>query len=391
MLARPMKILFAITDLSAESGGVASATACLAESLAARGHQVTIGTVENGGTHLDPHDVRVARFPRDGGARLSKSLQLKQFLWHQIPAHNVVQIQGVWQSPAHQAAAACKHFGIPYVVAPHGMLDEKSLAMGSRHLKRLSWKFVDGPMYQGARAVQCLSAAEQAASPWLAGLPVVQIGNGIDDKVFADMPPRGLFRAKYFQGAAAEGTPIVLFLSRIHPKKGLDRFLPEWPRILAACPAARLVIAGTGSAKDVAGIDQQILRLAIGGTVVKTGQLTGIAKWQAMRDADVFILPSHQEGFSMAITEAMAAGCPVVITKACNFDEVSTVGAGVVVPDNAMEQFADSVIELLKKPTASMGEAGRGFIQANYLWSKITDQMEALYRSMVPADEPEDS
>ena len=155
-----MKILFTITDLSAETGGVATVTSALAENLAARGHQVTIGTVDNGGTHLNPHDVRVARFPLDGSLRLAKSSQLKQFLWHQVPAHHVVHIQGLWQKPGHEAAAACRKFNIPYVVAPHGMLDQKSLGMGSKYLKRLSWALFDGPMYRGAKSVQCLNAAE---------------------------------------------------------------------------------------------------------------------------------------------------------------------------------------------------------------------------------------
>ena len=383
-----MKILFTITDLSAETGGVATVTAALAEHLAARGHQVTIGTVDHGGTHLNPHDVRVARFPLDGSARLAKSSQLKQFLWHQVPAHHVVHIQGLWQKPGHDAAAACRKFNIPYVVAPHGMLDQKSLGMGSRYLKRLSWALFDGPMYRGAKSVQCLNAAEEKVSPWLAGLPVVHIGNGIDDAIFADMPPRGPFRSAHLTDA---GGKLVLFLSRIHPKKGLDRFLPHWPEVLSACPGARLIIAGTGEPAHVQAIKTQIETLSLGESVRMVGQLNGHDKWQALRDADVFILPSHQEGFSMAITEAMAASCPVVITRACQFDEVETAGAGIITPDDSMEAFAQGVVSVLNNPRSEMGEAGRALVAEHYLWSKITDQMEDLYHRVAPAAAVEDA
>jgi glycosyltransferase involved in cell wall biosynthesis len=378
-----MNILFTVTDLSGEAGGVAAATAALAENLAARGHHVTIGTVDHGGTHLNPHEVRVARFPLDGSARLAKSSQLNEFLRHQVPAHDVVQIQGLWQSPGHQAAAICRKFKIPYVVAPHGMLDEKSLRMGNRYMKRLFWWLADGPMYRGAAAVQCLNTAEERVSPWLAGLPVVHIANGIDDHIFAEMPPQGAFRSRYFANQPA--ARIVLFLSRIHPKKGLDRFLPLWPQLIGAVPNARLVIAGTGEPAHLRAIQDQIGRLGIGASVQMVGQLNGRDKWQALRDADVFILPSRQEGFSMAITEAMAAGCPVVITRACQFDEVETGGAGIIAPDDSMAGFSDAVVSIFNNPDKRVGAAGRRLVGREYLWSKIIDEMENLYHRVAPA------
>lgn len=383
-----MKILFTITDLSAETGGVATVTAALAENLAARGHQVTIGTVDHGGTHLNPHDVRVARFPLDGSARLARSSRLREFLLHQVPAHDVVQIQGLWQSPGHQAAAACRKFKIPYVVAPHGMLDEKSLRMGSRHLKRLSWWLADGPMYKGAAAVQCLNAAEERVSPWLSGLPVVHIANGVDDHIFADMPPQGAFRARYF--ADQPTARVVLFLSRIHPKKGLDRFLPLWPSVVGAVPDARLAIAGTGDVAHVQAIKDQIAQLGIGNSVQMVGQLNGRDKWQALRDADVFILPSSGLDYSMAITEAMAAGCPVVITRACQFDEVESSGAGVITADDSMSAFAAGVISVLQADHGQMGAAGRKLVGDHYLWPKIADQLEDLYHRLAPVAAVED-
>jgi glycosyltransferase involved in cell wall biosynthesis len=191
--------------------------------------------------------------------------------------------------------------------------------------------------------------------------------------------------------AAAPDVPLVLFLSRIHPKKGLERFLPVWPKVAAAIPGANLVIAGTGDAKHVQGVEKLISTLGVGNSVTLVGQLNGTEKWQALRDADVFILPSHQVGYCEAITEAMAAGCPVVITRACQFDEVESAGAGIVTPDDSMEGFADAVTAILKNKDGVMGHAGRELVAKNYLWSKITDQIEDLYHRVAPAAAVEDA
>ena len=93
----------------------------------------------------------------------------------------------------------------------------------------------------------------------------------------------------------------------------------------------------------------------------------------------------------MAITEAMAASCPVVITRACQFDEVETAGAGIITPDDSMEAFAQGVVSVLTNPQSEMGEAGRALVAEHYLWSKITDQMEDLYHGVAPAAAVEDA
>ena len=131
---------------------------------------------------------------------------------------------------------------------------------------------------------------------------------------------RGAFRAAHPELAER---PLALFLSRLHPKKGLDRLIPAWKALAERMPEARLLIAGTGELDYVASLQKLAADSGLGDGVVFLGQLVGHQKWEALVDADVFVLPSHQEGFSMAITEALAAGCPPVVTEECNFDELS--------------------------------------------------------------------
>jgi len=221
-------------------------------------------------------------------------------------------------------------------------------------------------------------------------MPKFVVGNAIASAQLEGLPARGAFRAKHPELAAA---PIALFLSRLHPKKGLDRLIPAWKELADTMPAVRLVLAGTGDADYVAAIDRLIADNALTGKVVRVGQLQGRAKWEALVDADVFVLPSHQEGFSMAITEALGAGCACVITEECNFDDVRTHGCGVVVPNGDMQAFVKAAMELLANEPKrhAFGAKAQQLIRERYTWERIAEELEKVYRwvlagKKLPAD-----
>ncbi len=377
-----MKLLFIITDLSVEAGGVTSAVCGLAESLTARGHSVAIAGLDLGGTPVRPIGVQVQVFARDGASKLGHSRGLSAWLRQNVAQFDVVHIHGVWQHPGHYAARWAYRAGVPYLVAPHGMLDGAALRRRRIWVKRLAWRLWDGPMCRRAAAMHCLNEAEHRVSPWIHGLRYVVLGNGIAGAVLADMPRRGQWRQKNQDLLGRADRPVALFLSRIHPKKGLDRLLAVWPGVLKEHPGTLLVVAGTGPDEYVQALQAQCRALRIEGSVVWAGQLVGRAKYEALVDADVFVLPSHQEGFSMAITEAMAAACPVVITSPCNFDEVAAAGAGLIAQD--MPGFANAVVKVLADPAgaAAMGENGRRLVRENYTWEAIAEKAEQAYAAL---------
>jgi glycosyltransferase involved in cell wall biosynthesis len=181
-----------------------------------------------------------------------------------------------------------------------------------------------------------------------------------------------------------QGRPIALFLSRIHPKKGLERLLPHWPELLKRHPTLLLVIAGTGEPAHVQRVQEVARQHGLINSVLFVGQLSGAAKSQAMADADVFILPSYQEGFSMAIAEAMAAGLPVVITRECNFGEVEEVEAGAVIAHGDMPAFVGAVAKLLENPTARFisGRNGQRLVRSRFSWEAAAERLEKLYRAV---------
>jgi len=201
------------------------------------------------------------------------------------------------------------------------------------------------------------------------------------------MPARGAFRAAHPE---LTDRPLVLFLSRLHPKKGLDRLLPAWKSLVSGpMPEARLLIAGTGETAYVATLKKLVADMGLGAQVLFLGQLVGAQKWQALVDADVFVLPSHQEGFSMAITEALAAGCPPVVTEECNFDELAPAApqsaCGVIIAQGDMAKFVSAVAGLLRdtEKRRTLATAGRALVAERFTWQKVAGELEGTYRSIL--------
>jgi glycosyltransferase involved in cell wall biosynthesis len=219
------------------------------------------------------------------------------------------------------------------------------------------------------------------AAPWIRDMPKFVLGNGIASEELARLPERGRFRAAHPELA---GRPMILFLSRLHPKKGLDRLIPAWKQFAERMPEARLVIAGSGEADYIAALNRLIARNGLAEKIVRVGQLPGGPggpKWEALVDADLFVLPSHQEGFSMAITEALAAGCVPVVTAECNFDELTTSGCGAIISNGDMDAFVTTVAQLLTSDDRrrSMAAAGQKLVRDRFTWEKIAEDLERIY------------
>lgn len=379
-----MKILHVATDIQIASGGVAAAACGMAEAVAARGNDVTIACLNRGGTPLQPHGVAVQSFAPDRNSSLLPSVKLREYLQNNVAQYAVVHIHGLWQHPSHYAAAAARQFRVPYILAPHGMLDAGSLAMGRRWAKSVAWFLWDSALVSGASAIHCLNEAEIRCSPALSDTRNAVIGNGVAGAALDNPPVRGLWRREMEGTLGDRDRPIALFLSRIHPKKGLERLLPHWPKLLKRHPRLLLVIAGTGDPDHVARVERAVAQYGLTNAVLFVGQLSGAAKSRALADADVFILPSYQEGFSMAISEAMAAGLPVVITRECNFDEVEEVGAGAVIGHGDMAAFASAVAGMLENPAARTitGGNGKRLVRERFSWEAAAEKLEQLYQAV---------
>lgn len=291
---------------------------------------------------------------------------------------DIVHLHGVWDPILVQAGACARRAGKPYVLTAHGMLDSWSLsqrwlrkrvAMATTHRRLL-------------REVSCFVVhpheVESLRRLGLSGR-IETITNGVDERTFSELPGRGTFRGRY---SAIGERPFVLFLSRLHYKKGLDYLAEAFAEVAQRHGEVQLVVAGPDEGER-GRFERWIAQEGLRERVHVVGPLYGQEKLAALVDAVCFVLPSRQEGFSMAIIEALACGCPVVISRECNFPQAAERGCGFVLPLEA-KAFAQAMMDLLADPDRArrMGKAGRELVFEQYTWSKIARRMVEIYRSI---------
>ena len=195
------------------------------------------------------------------------------------------------------------------------------------------------------------------------------------------MPARGAFRATLKLGDA----PLVLFLGRLHPKKGLDLLIPAFETIRRRVAGAQLAIVGPENDRFGQQVRAWVAERGLAEAVHFVGHLDGADVIQAYVDADVFVLPSYTENFGMTVVEAMACALPVVISDQVNiYAEVAQSGAGLVTRCDS-DEVAEAVIALLVDPDRKgvMGWAGREAARTRYSWPNIVDALSREYASVI--------
>jgi len=180
--------------------------------------------------------------------------------------------------------------------------------------------------------------------------------------------------------------PIILFLSRFDRKKGLELLLPAFARVRRQIPDAALVLAGSGDNELVDALKTQARELGIADEILWTGFLQNEAKLAAFDAAAVFVLPSWSENFGVAVIEAMAAGCPVVVTdQVAVHTDIAAAHAGYAVPCEA-EALATALCRLLLDDPSSraiMGSNGKCLTQTHYSPAAVTAKLTAAYRAIL--------
>ncbi len=207
------------------------------------------------------------------------------------------------------------------------------------------------------------------------------VPNGIDWERYRTLPPRGALRTRW----GLHDEPVVLFLGRLHFKKGLDLLIPAFDALRRELPDAQLVIAGPENDDYGAKVRGWVRERGLDQAVHFVGMLTGDDVVQAYVDADVFALPSYTENFGMTVAEAMACGLPVVISDQVNIHaEVAHAGAGVVTRCDAAE-VANALHTLLGdvERRRTMGQAGRRLVQQRYTWPLVVEALTREYEAVI--------
>jgi glycosyltransferase involved in cell wall biosynthesis len=269
---------------------------------------------------------------------------------------------------------------------PHGMLDPYSLRQ-KRWRKKFYLAAIERRNIQGASRLIFTSIHEQQVAqqslPWLAPSEVIPLG--------ADCAPRVSREAciatftKLFPEVS--NRRCLLFLGRIHYKKGLERLLAILPEVIRKHHDILLVIAGSGDPSYVDYIKHLVRVGKLERHVLFTGMLTGQAKFGAFARAEVFLLPSRHENFAISMAEAMHMAVPVIISnKVDSWPFVHKANAGFVVKEERIEvELAQRIDEVLCAPDMArrLGECGQDFAREQFTWQRVARDMVSLYQRMI--------
>ncbi len=320
--------------LNPATGGVARAVTSLSEGMQKRGVEVEIVALDDANSPwLRERSTKVhALGPGRTSYRYSKTL--RDWLSRHGDNFDCVIANGIWQ---HHSFAVWQQFHrsrTPYFVFPHGMLDpwfKRTYPL--KHLKKwMYWPWADYRVLRDAAAVIFTSEEEcrlARRSFWLYRAKEKISPLGAETPPADNAETKNLFAEKFPE---IKRTRMLLFLGRIHPKKGCDLLLEALPR---AGEPLTLVIAGPDQIGWTQTLRERAQRMNLSPQIIFPGMLEGALKRGAFENADAFILPSHQENFGMSVIEALSYGAPVLISDRVNiWREIEADNAGYVAPDN---------------------------------------------------------
>lgn len=321
-----------------------------------------------------PHDSFISAHKQDfAGIPLLGALRLSSDLARTVRTEaftaDVVHTHGLWLMPnvnAGYAAAAARR---PLVVTPRGMLGPEALAFSARK-KHLFWRLLQGPAYAHAAVWHATSAAEaQDIRTFGVRAPIAIIPNGIDI-------PNSSTTLLSREGNLHR----ILYLGRLHPKKGLPDLIAAWDRLADERIDWTVHIVGP----DEGGHRAELEKMASQGSVPRVifeGPVYGAEKMQVLSEADLFVLPTQNENFGLAVAEALAAAVPAIVSRGAPWSDLETERCGWWV-----ERGVEPLVSALREATAlpdverrAMGERGRVLMARKFNWDRIAHDMRSVY------------
>ena len=294
-----------------------------------------------------------------------------------VDQYDVLHIHGVWEPMLAATARVFDRAGKPYVICTHGMLDPWTLTQSTTK-KKIALALWVTRLLNGALFLHFGNKDEATlCAPLGLKARFEQIPNGVSPKEFANLPAPGEF---FKTLPEIHGKRYILFMSRLHFKKGLDLLATAYSTVARVLPDVDLVVAGPDGGFQ-ASFTEMVNAAGITDRVHLIGPIYGPRKLAALVDAACFCLPSRQEGFSVAITEALATGTPVVVSKDCHYPEVSEYDLGVettLAPESVAKGLLDTLARIDRAATSSRAKL---LIAERFNWPMIAAQTLALYKS----------
>jgi glycosyltransferase involved in cell wall biosynthesis len=374
------RVAVLMASVSRLSGGVFWAVRSLTEALHQRGAEVA---VFGGLDSCSPEDTEswkgpsVNAIPPRGPRSFGYLPGLRDELTHF--SADVLHVHGLWMYPSVVARWASKT--TPHIISPHGMLDPWAV-------RNSAWKkTIAGVLYENsniarAKCIHALCEAEYSAIRHL-GIksPVAIVPNGVE------LPdPSAVVTAPEWRNRLPSGAKVLLYMGRIHPKKGLIALLRAWhaSQHRTSMRDWHLVIAGWDQDQYSADLQSYVINHRLTSSVHFVGPQFGSAKSSTFLCADAFVLPSLSEGLPMAVLEAWSYSLPVLMTPECNLSAGFASGAALRIEgDQGISSALESLCEMNDQERRAVGAQGRRLVEQQFRWSIVAKAMSEVYDWML--------
>jgi len=360
-----MHVLHILDSLAPHSGGPARSVPQLALSQAELGLKVSLWSPQPFlGALADlsiQENQKLARFSGDFSTALQAVGQV-----------DILHAHGIWQRHHHTVAQDGSRKSIPRIVSPRGMLEP--WAINHKKLKKkIAWHLYQKRDLQSADGLHATAQSEAIQLRKL-GLtpPILEAANGVD--VPATFNPTD---------ATQTDTKTALFLSRIHPKKGLPLLIEAWSRVLPE--DWKMIVVGPNEGGHLEEVRQLVTASGLEPNWEFTSPVEGAKKWGALAKADLFILPSYSENFGMVVAEALAVGTPVITTTGTPWEGLHEHRCGWWV-EPTVKGLADALMEatlISSCERQSMGDRGKSWVKRDFSWPTTAKQTIDFYEEIV--------
>lgn len=387
-----IRVCQVIPSINEFTGGTALAVTQLAESLVNQGIESHLFTLDypQQGSPLIPKGVslhsqstnRLTRYLR-GWSPHAKSILINLARGKFDLIHN----HGMWMFPNVYARQAAMENSLPLVTSTHGMVETWSLDR-SRLQKQIAWQWYEKKNLESATLFHATSEMEKLSIQKLnLKQPIAQIPIGVDlpdpsqkfdRNILIDLFPE-LNQKRW-----------LLFLARLHPKKGLENLLQVWSQIAHLYPDWHLIIAGSDWNHYQSKLMQQVQELELEKQITFTGMLVGDAKESALANADLFVLPTYSENFGIAVAESLARQVPVITTKEAPWEDLINYQCGWWIDNNQekLKETLETAMKLSPEQRKTMGEKGQKLISQKYTWNAVAEKMATVYQWLLSGETP---
>lgn len=364
--------LHVVPGLGQSQGGPSYSVPRLCRALNEAGTRTQLLTVDQvgdppfDGVDADLMKADYATWPFLGSLRLSR--QMKYELEQRSRMCSNIHVHGFWLMPNVYAGHTARRSNTPIIVSPRGMLSPQALAF-SKTKKDLFWMLFQRSAYESA-AVWHATSEQEASDIRRFGIdaPITIIPNGVDSPEIVRTARNETIKK------------TIIFLSRLHPKKGLTNLVQAWAELAPEFPQWQVKIIGPDEAGEADRLRGQIRDLGLKSIGIHE-PIFGDEKWRALAQAELFVLPTQSENFGIAVAEALSAGTPAIVTNRAPWSGLVTENCGW-----SIDYGVAPLIEALRNAMglgsaerAQMGARGRAWMQRDFGWRRIAEDMIKVY------------